>query len=399
MVAEVKWRGEEATRLNVETNMIFELNSEEAAFISRVRDFVNEEVLPNTREWESNTAFPDSIWPRLGELGLLSMTLSKELGGTGRSCAAYVEACRELAKGDPALSMNVAAINALCVSHIEAFGTQEQKDKYLPGIVTGDIKLAWGLTEPDAGSDARRVRTQATAIPGEEGRFHLNGEKMFITNGGKADLIITIANVDPSISADGKSAFLMETNQPGWEFKERIHTIGVRASNTVRFEMSNAVAWHTPCTFTDAIGLLYLGRLGIAAMAVGIAEKAHELATAYSAQREQFNRKLSDMQSVQNMIADSDMEIEAARLLVHKGAVMLDQGQDVVKASSIAKLYASECANRVTNRAIQIHGGRGMTFEYLVEKLWRDAKLTEIGEGCSEIQRMVIAKQVLKSLK
>lgn len=376
--------------------MLFELNQEERAFLDRVRQFVNEDVLPCTRKWEEQTAFPDEIWPKLGSLGLLSMTLSKELGGTGYSCAAYVEACRELAKGDPALSMNVAAINALCVAHIAEFGTDEQKAKYLPGIIKGDIKLAWGLTEPDAGSDARRVKTVATPIDGQPGQFHLNGEKMFITNGGKANLIITIANVDGSISADGKSAFLMETNQEGWVFQERIHTIGVRASNTVRFAMKNAVGWHTPCTFAEATGLLFRGRLGIAAMAVGIAEKAHELAVEYSKTREQFNRRLCDMQSVQNMIADNELEIEAARLLLHKGAMLYDQGHKVVKESSMAKLYASEVANRATNRAIQIHGGRGMTFEYLVEKLWRDAKLTEIGEGCSEIQRMVIAKQVTK---
>lgn len=378
--------------------MFLNLTDEEIQFLDQVRDFVANEVLPNTREWETNTAFPDDIWPRLGELGLLGMTMPKQWGGREYSCSAYVEACRELAKGDPALSMNIAAINALCIGHIVVFGTPEQKDKYLPGIAKGDIKLAWGLTEPDAGSDARRVRSAATAISGRDGWFHLNGEKMFITNGGKADLIIIAANCDPSISADGKSAWLMETNQPGWELLERIHTIGVRASNTVRFKMTNAEAWHTPCTFTEAIGLLYRGRLGIAAMALGIAEKAHELSSAYSTEREQFNRKLCDMQSVQNMIADSEMEIEAARLLLQKGATLYDQGKDVVKASSMAKLYASEVANMVTNNAIQIHGGRGMTFEYLVEKLWRDAKLTEIGEGCSEIQRMVIAKQVIKSL-
>lgn len=376
--------------------MIFELDQEEAKFIDSVRNFVQSEVLPNTRKWEENTAFPNEIWKKLGDLGLLSMTLSKEVGGRGYSCKAYVEACRELAKGDPALSMNVAAINALCTAHIETFGTKEQKEKYLPGIISGDIKLAWGLTEPDAGSDARRVKTAATPIDGDPGKFHLNGEKMFITNGGAADLIIIAANVDPSISADGKSAFLLEKPQPGWELVNRIHTIGVRASNTVHFKMTNAVGWHTPCTFEQAIGLLYRGRLGIAAMAVGIAEKAHELSVEYSKSREQFNRRLCDMQSVQNMIADSEMEIEAARLLLHKGATMYDKGMNVVRASSMAKLYASETAMRATNRAIQIHGGRGMTFEFLVEKLWRDAKLTEIGEGCSEIQRMVISKTVLR---
>ncbi len=372
--------------------MQFDLCPQEEEFLSRVREFVAAEVLPKTREWEANTAFPDEIWPRLGQLGLLSMTLDKAYGGMDVSCKAYCEACKELAKGDPALSMNVAAINALCVGHIATFGTDEQKQKYLPGIISGEIKLAWGLTEPDAGSDARRVKTKASPVDGEAGKYHLNGEKMFITNGGKADLIIMVART----SDTELSAFLLETNQPGFELVGRIHTVGVSASNTVRFKLKDAVAWHTPCSFEQAISLLYRGRLGIAAMALGIAEKAHELAVDYSKQREQFNRRLCDMQSVQNMIADSAMELEATRLLVRKGAALHDAGQDVVLASSYAKLYASETANRVTNRAIQIHGGRGMTREFLVEKLWRDAKLTEIGEGCSEIQRLVISKQVLK---
>jgi alkylation response protein AidB-like acyl-CoA dehydrogenase len=372
--------------------MLFELCPEEQTFLDRVRAFVRDEVLPNTRKWEENTAFPDDIWPRLGELGLLSMTVGSEWGGANVSCSAYVEACRELAKGDPALSMNIAAINALCAAHIERFGSDEQRKKYLPGIVKGDIKLAWGLTEPDAGSDARRVKSVATPIEGREGYWHLNGEKMFITNGGKANLIILIARTGEK----DLSAFLMETDQPGFQLTDRIHTVGVRASNTVRFTMTDAVGWHTPCTFEEAISLLYRGRLGIAGMAVGIAEKAFELTVEYSKQREQFNRRLADMQSVQNMIADSAMEIEAARLLLHKGATLFDRGENIVTISSMAKLFASETANRVTNRAIQIHGGRGMTFEYLVEKLWRDAKLTEIGEGCSEIQRLVISKQVLR---
>lgn len=366
--------------------------TDEAKFLARVRAFVADEVLPNTRKWEENTAFPDDIWPKLAELGLLSMTVSSKWGGADVSCQAYVQACKELAKGDPALSMNIAAINALCAAHVEKFGSDEQRQKYLPGIVKGEIKLAWGLTEPDAGSDARRVKTVATPMESKPGFYEINGQKMFITNGGKADLIIMIART----SETELSAFLMETAQPGFQALERIHTVGVRASNTVRFKLDNAIGWHTPCSFEEAISLLYRGRLGIAGMAVGIAEKAHELAIEYSKQREQFNRRLCDMQSVQNMIADSAMEVEAARLLLEKGARMFDEGQNIVTISSMAKLYASETANRVTNRAIQIHGGRGMTFDYLVEKLWRDAKLTEIGEGCSEIQRLVISKQVLK---
>ncbi|MFZ4508776.1 MAG: acyl-CoA dehydrogenase family protein [Fimbriimonas sp.] len=377
--------------------MFVEVPDSQATFIDQIREFVALEVLPNTRVWEEETSFPDSIWPRLGELGLLSMTLPVDLGGRGYSCQTYCEAIRELAKGDPALAMNVAAINALCVAHFHHFASAEQRAKYLPGIIRGEIKLAWGLTEPDAGSDARRVKTVASPVEGREGWYHLNGKKMFITNGGKADLIILIARMPGTSEAEGGlSAFLLETNQPGFQLDKRIHTVGVSASNTVQFTLKDAIAWHTPCSFEDAIGLLYRGRLGIGAMALGIAEKAFELTVQYSKQREQFNRRLADMQSVQNMIADSAMEIEASRLLLLSGAQRFDEGLPIIKESAYAKLYASETANRVTNRAIQIHGGRGMTREFLVEKLWRDAKLTEIGEGCSEIQRLVIAKQVLR---
>jgi len=372
--------------------MFIDIHPDEAVFLDRIRKFVAEEVLPNTREWERNAAFPDDIWLRLGELNLLSLTLPREKGGMGASCNAYCQAIKEIAKGDPALAMNLSAINALCTAHFDRFATPEQCEKYLPGVVKGEIKMAWGLTEPDAGSDARRVKTTATAIDGRPGFFNLNGQKMFITNGGKADLIVIVART----SETELSAFLLETNQPGFKIEKRINTVGVSASNTVQFRLTDAVAWHTPCKFEDAIGLLYRGRLGIAGMAVGIAEKAFELTIEYSKQREQFNRRLADMQSVQNMIADSAVEIEAANLLLSNGARLYDMGLPAIKESSFAKLYASETANRVTNRAIQIHGGRGMTQEFLVEKLWRDAKLTEIGEGCSEIQRLVIAKQVLR---
>lgn len=363
---------------------------DEQAFLSKVQDFVTSYVLPNTREWE-NDRLPDDIFKRCSEIGLLGMTVPVADGGHWVSCSAYCDACRILAQGDPALSMNIAAINALCLGHLVKLTTPEQKSKYLAPAVRGELELAWGLTEPDAGSDARRVQTKATPIAGRPGYFHLNGQKMFITNGGRADLIIIIARVDEK----NLSAFLMETDQPGFKLGPRIPTIGVKASWTSQFEMTDAVAWHTPCTFEEAISFLGRGRLAIAAMALGIAEKAHALTVDYATRREQFNRRLCDMQSVQNMIADSETEIEAARLLVQKGAAMFDRGEDVTKAASMAKLFASETSNRVTNRAIQIHGGRGMTFEHLVEKLWRDAKLTEIGEGCSEIQRMVIAKQVV----
>lgn len=371
--------------------MILSFTEEETQFLKIVSDWVESDVALCTRAWEQST-FPDDIWKVTAKLGVTNCILPKALGGRGYSCATYAEMCRLIAKGDPALSMNVAAINALCVAHFERFANDEQRAKYLPGVLSGDIPLAWGLTEPDAGSDARRVKTTATPIPGKPGFFHLNGEKMFITNGGFAKLFIIIARLDEK----NLSGFLMEKDQPGFEDLGRISTTGVCASYTQRFRMNNAIAWHTPGSFEEVTGLLYRGRVGIGAMALGIAEKALELGIEYSKEREQFNRKLAEMQSVQNLIADSAMEVEAARLLVHKAAWMHDQGLPIIKEASFCKLFASEAARNVTNRMLQIHGGRGMTFDYLIEKLWRDAKLTEIGEGASEIQRLIIAKQVLR---
>lgn len=371
--------------------MIPNFTEEETRFLAEVEKFTAEHVLPCTRAWEKDT-FPAGIWKQLADLGITSCVLPKSLGGRGYSCATYAEMCRILATGDPALSMNVAAINALCVAHFEHFTSEEQNTKYLSGILNGTIQLAWGLTEPDAGSDARRVKTTATPIDGKPGYFHLNGQKMFITNGGFAHLFIIIART----SETELSAFLMEKDQPGFEDLGRIPTTGVSASYTLRFNMNNAVGWHTPGSFEQVTGLLYRGRVGIGGMAVGIAEKALQEGVEYSKQREQFGKTLSQMQSIQNLIAESAMKVEAAKLLVQKAAYLYDQGKSIVKEASFAKLFASEAARDTTNAMLQVHGGRGMTFDYLIEKLWRDAKLTEIGEGASEVQKLIISKQLLK---
>ncbi len=370
--------------------MVLTFNDEEKQFLADVQRFADDCVAPFTREWEKST-FPDDIWKRTAKLGITSCVLPKEFGGRGHSCGTYAELVRILAKADPALSMNVAAINALCLSHFEHFANEEQRAKYLPGVLTGDMPMAWGLTEPDAGSDARRVKTFATPISDRPGYYKLNGQKMFITNGGFAKLFVIIAR----ISETELTAFFVERDQPGFQNLQRIPVASVSASWTSKFDLVDAIGWHTPGNFEQVISLLYRGRIGIGGMALGIAEKALEEGIAYSKQRQQFNRRLADMQSVANMIAESAMHVDAARLLVHKAAWMYDQGLPVVKESSFAKLFASDTAKKVTNEMLQIHGGRGLTPDFLIEKLWRDAKLTEIGEGASEIQKLVISKAVI----
>jgi alkylation response protein AidB-like acyl-CoA dehydrogenase len=370
--------------------VVLTFNDEEKRFLAEVERFVQECVAPNTREWEKST-FPDDIWTRTAKLGITNCVLPKEFGGRGYSCATYAEMVRIIAGGDPALAMNVAAINGLCVSHFELFANDEQRNKWLPGVLTGEIPMAWGLTEPDAGSDARRVKTFATPIDDKPGYYKLNGRKMFITNGGFAKLFVIISRV----SETELTAFFVERDQPGVQNLTRIPTTSVSASWTSQFDLVDAIGWHTPGSFEQVISLLYRGRVGIGAMALGIAEKALEEGIAYSKERTQFNRRLADMQSIQNMIAESAMQVEAARLLVHKAAWMYDQGMPIVKEASYAKLFASEAARDVTNKMLQVHGGRGLTYDYLIEKLWRDAKLTEIGEGATEIQKLVISKAVI----
>lgn len=375
----------------IQPDIMLDLRPDELAFLADVRRFASEYVAPNSRKWEEDEAFAPDIWQKVGAVGLTAVTLPTSFGGRGFSTLLYCEVIREIAKADPALAMNLAAANALALGHIVEFGNKEQVDKYVSRVASGEISMAWALTEPHAGSDAKQVATRGVPIEGKPGYAHLNGEKMFITNGGRAELIVVIAR-DPQ---DVLTAYLMETDQPGFQLIDRLRTVSVSASNTVHFKLENAVGWHTPCTFADAIGMLQRGRLGIGGMALGIAQRAHELTIEYSKQRSQFNRRLADMQSVQNMIADSEMDIAAAWLLIVKGCKLYDKNLPCMKEASMAKLFASEAANRVTNRAIQIHGGRGMLVSNLVEKLWRDAKLTEIGEGSSEIQRLVIAKQAL----
>jgi alkylation response protein AidB-like acyl-CoA dehydrogenase len=378
-----------------ETPMILQLTEREKRFLDQVREFVRVEVKPNHRKWEIEGGWPDSLWKPMADMGLLHMVVPQEMGGFGVSCQTYAEAVREVSKGDGALGMNVAALNALGAGHLVNYATPEQRELYLPKVISGEMLLAWGLTEPTAGTDARGVRT--TAVPDVSGkhgpdRYLLNGEKMFITNGGRAHLIVIIAR----LSEEELGGFLLQTNDPGFELLSRIETTGVKASYTTRFRMHDAIGWRTNGTFRECISLLYRGRIGIGSMALGIGEAAFEAMVEHAKTREQFGKPLAKQQAIQWMIADSKMELEAGRLMLHKAAWMYDEGQDMVSEASQAKLLASIAGKNATDRAIQILGGRGYTVDYDVEKYWRDARLCEIGEGSSEVQRIIIAKRALR---
>ena len=375
--------------------MLLQLSERELRFLDRVREFVAREVRPNHRSWEAQGGWPDSLWSTLTELGLLTMVVPQELGGSGVSCGCYAEAVREVAKGDGALAMNIAALDALCAGHLVRFATPEQQALYLPKVVSGEWRMGWALTEPTAGSDARGVQTAAVPAPEDAygpDRWYLTGTKLFITNAARAQLLVVFAR----IAEKELGAFLLETGQPGYQNEVRIETTGVKASYTTGFRLEKAIGWRTPGGFSEAIGLLQRGRIGIAAMALGLAEAALETAIPYSKEREQFGRPLAQNQAIQWMLADSATEIEAARLLIHKAARIYDEDGEALLAASQAKLFASEAASRVTHRMLQIFGGRGYTTEYDVEKYWRDARLCEIGEGSSEVQRIIISRELLR---
>ena len=322
------------------------------------------------------------------------------LGGAGMGHIDHAIVIEELARVDPSVALIVAAHTSLCASHIYLHGSEEQRRKYIPKLASGEWLGCWSLTEPEAGSDAAGTRT--AAVEGE-GHWVLNGSKTFTTNAHQADVCVAMAVTDPGAPQHGISAFIIERNTPGFRAGRKEDKLGMRASDTGEVIFSDCrlppeqLLGNRGEGFTDAMKVLDGGRVSIAALSVGIAQGAYEAALAYSKQRKQFGQAISDFQAIQHKLADMATEIEAARLLTYKAAWALQQGQRVTKLSSIAKLFASEATVRAANEALQVHGGYGFIKDYPVEKFYRDVKLMTIGEGTSEIQRTIIARQVLKS--
>jgi alkylation response protein AidB-like acyl-CoA dehydrogenase len=380
--------------------MQFEFTPEQIQLRKTVREFAEAEIAPHVLEWDEEQIFPLEAIKHAGRLGFLGAIFPEELGGAGLGYIDYAIIIEELARVDPSVGLIVAAHNSLCTNHIYLAGNEEQRAKYVPKLATGEWIGSWALTEPESGSDAGSMRTKAV----KHGEcWVLDGSKNFITNAQYADVVVTMAITDRAASQHGVSAFLVEKHVPGFRVGKKENKLGMRASATGELAFTNCRLPESQLLgkpgegFVDSLRILDGGRISIAALSVGTAQGAYEAALKYSMQRKQFGRPISEFQSIQNKLADMATEIDAARLLTYRAGWMKDQGHRVTKESAMAKLFASEVAVRVTNEAVQIHGGYGFIKDYPVEKFYRDVKLCTIGEGTSEIQRLVIARQLLKS--
>jgi len=374
--------------------------SEQHQLRKSIREFCEAEIKPHVMEWDESQHFPIDVFKRLGKLGVLGAVFPEELGGSGYSYVDYSIVMEEIARVDPSIALSVAAHVSLCTNHIYLAGNDEQKQRYLPKLTTGEWIGCWSLTEPEAGSDAGGTRTKAV-LDGDS--WVLNGGKTFTTNAQVADVCVAMAMTDRSASAHGISAFILEKGTPGFKVGKKENKLGMRCSPTgeVLFTECRLPAEQL-CGkrgegFIDSLRILDGGRISIAALSVGLAQGAYEAALKYSKQRKQFSRFISEFQAIQHKLADMATEIDAARLLTLRAAWLKDSGASVNKESAMAKLYASESAVRVANESLQIHGGYGFIKDYPVEKFYRDVKLCTIGEGTSEIQKLVIARQLLKS--
>ncbi|RSK37127.1 acyl-CoA dehydrogenase [Hymenobacter metallilatus] len=364
-----------------------------------VRDFGAQHIKPHMMEWDETQEFPAHIFHQLGELGLMGVLVPQEYGGSGFGYTEYVTAIAELAKIDGSIGLSMAAHNSLCTGHILQHASEEQKHKYLPKLASGEWIGAWGLTEPNTGSDAGNMRTVAV----EDGDyFVLNGAKNFITHGKTGNVAVVIARTGEIGDSHAMTAFIVERGTPGFAAGRKENKLGMRASETTELIFTDCrvpkenVIGKVGDGFVQALKVLDGGRISIAALSLGIAQGAYEAAVQYSKERYQFNQPISNFQGISFKLADMATEIEAASLLTYRAADMKDRGLNVNKESAMAKLYASEVSVRVANEAVQIFGGYGYTKDYPAEKYYRDAKLCTIGEGTSEIQKLVIARTLLK---
>jgi alkylation response protein AidB-like acyl-CoA dehydrogenase len=377
----------------------FQLNEEQQQLRKSVREYAEREILPHVMEWDEAAKFPMETIKELGRMGLMGVIFPTEYGGAGMGYVEYVIAVEELSRVDGSVGIIVAAHTSLCSNHIFLAGNEEQKKKYIPKLATGEFIGAWGLTEPGSGSDAGGARCSAVR---KGDKWVLNGTKTFITNGSYADVYVVIAVTDKAARTHGLSAFIVEKGTKGFRPGKKENKLGLRASDTAELVFEDCelplgnLLGQEGQGFIDAMRILDGGRISIAALGLGMAQGAYESAVKYSKQRKQFGQAISEFQAIQWKLADMATEIDAARLLTMRSAWMKDNHMKTTLESSMAKLYTSEVAVRAANEAVQIHGGYGFIKDYPAEKFYRDVKLCTIGEGTSEIQRMVIARQILK---
>ena len=379
--------------------MNFDLTEEQKLLKQTIRDFAETQIAPGAAARDEAARFPTELIPKMAELGLFGIMIPQEYVGAGLDTLSAAIIGEELARVDAAIALIVASHNSLCAAHILNFGSEMQKQKYLPSLARGEKLGAWALTEPGSGSDAAALKTRAT-LEGEH--WVLSGEKQFITQGSTAGVYVIMTSTEPSQGKRGISAFIAESGTAGLRVGKIENKLGVRASDTVAVQIEDArvpkanLLGQLNGSFDDVLKVLQGGRVGIGAMAVGIAQGAFEESIKYARMRKQFGKPIAEFEAIQWMLADMATEIDAARLLVYRAAQLKDRGMPFVTAASEAKLYAAETAMRATTKAIQIHGGYGYIKDYPVERYFRDAKICEIGEGTSEIQRMIIAKELLR---
>ncbi|MBZ4329624.1 acyl-CoA dehydrogenase family protein [Corallococcus interemptor] len=379
--------------------MDFELPESHRALQASLREFCERRVKPYAREWDKDEKFPMEVVKELGQLGVLGMLVSEEYGGAAMDSLAVAVAVEEIARYDGSLALTVASHNGLGTSHVRVFGNKAQHQRYLPKLASGEWLGAWGLTEPGSGSDASGMRTTAVR---KGDKWVINGAKMFITQGTVGDVFVVLALTSPEKRQKGITAFVLEKGIPGFSQRSIHGKLGMRSSDTAELILENvevgddAIVGEVDRGFIDTLKILDKGRITIGALSVGLLRGALEESVAYSKDRTAFGQPIGEFQGLRWMMADMKTELEAARLLVYRAARLADAGQPYSEEASMAKLFASEAAMRGCNKAVQIHGGYGYTREFPVERYLRDAKLCEIGEGTSEIQRTIIARETFK---
>jgi len=380
--------------------MDFELTTEQELARRTAREFAEAEIAPVIARYDEAEEFPAELMAKLGALGLMGALVPPEHGGAGLDYVAYALVVEELSRVDGSVGITMWAHNSLCTNHIYTFGTPAQRDRYVPPLARGEVLGAWGLTEPGSGSDAAAMRTRA--VEGDDA-FVLDGTKAFITNGSVAGTAVVLAKTDPAAGGRGVSAFIIERGTPGFRPGQRYKKLGLHASDTaelvlegVRVPKANLLGERNR-GFQDTKKVLEGGRIAMAAMGVGLAQGALDQAVRYAKDRHAFGQPIGQFQGIRATLADLATEVEAARLLTLRAAYGKDQGRPVMHEASMAKVFSSEVAVRCATKAVQIHGGYGYTREFPIERFYRDAKLCEIGEGTSEVQRMVIARHLLES--